>query len=123
MNPNAVDSTSSVAVQITAQPTNKVRAALNNAGPLAGVLAGAIASYGNDQIREVMLELIPALQDKPNATNFFIFVAVTALVWFATIGRGQQAAYNVLDAPNQPIATTPQAAAGALPVGPMPRPG
>jgi hypothetical protein len=112
------ETTSNVATQITGQPTNKVRAALDQAAPLAAVLAGAIASYGNDKIREVMLELVPYLQTRPAATNFFIFVAVTALVWFATQWRGRAAAYDVLDAPNQPIATTPQAAPAALPVAP-----
>jgi uncharacterized membrane protein YeiH len=114
MNPNPGGPASTVAVQITSQPTNKVRAALDQAAPLGAVLAGAIAGYGNDKIRTVLIELVPYLQAKPNAVDFLIFVSVTALVWFAVNWRGKAAAYPVLDAPNQPIATEPQPVPAAL---------
>lgn len=93
-----------VAIQTDPQPTNKVSAASNTAGGIAGVLAGVMTVYGGDAIRETLsvLPIGPKLQD------LIVFAVVAVAGFYASKLGGQAAAYNVLDKPNvalQPVTT------------------
>ena len=94
--------TAPVAVQATSEPTRKLAAGTTAAGAIAGVLAGILAAYGGDAIKEVLAStsLGPAMQ------NLIVMMVVGVATWLATKYGGQAAAYNVLDKPNIPIATT-----------------
>jgi len=90
-----------IAVQDSAQPTNKVAAASNAAGGVAAVVAGVMAAYGGDAIREIMG---PLAQQYPSATTLVVLMATGVAAYYATKFGGQAAAYNVLDKPNVPLA-------------------
>lgn len=97
---DAPASTASVAVQKSAQPTNKVAAAATAGGSIGGIIAGAMTLYGDGAIREVLA----ALPIGEKTTDLLVFVIVSAAVYLGTKYGGQAAAYNVLDKPNVPLA-------------------
>lgn len=102
--------TAPVAVQTSDSPTNKLAAGVTVAGGLGAVIAGALASYGSEAIRDVLTEVLPVLATKPAATNMIVFLGVTVAAFFANRQAGLAAGFNVLDAPNRPLqiaSTTP----------------
>lgn len=100
--------TSSVAVQTTSDPTNKLAAGTTAAAGVGAVIAGALASYGNDAIRDVITEVLPGMAAKSATTNFVIFMIVTVAAYAANKWSGLKAGYNVLDKPNVPLSLTPR---------------
>lgn len=92
-----------VAIQTSDAPTNKLAAGTTAAAGVGALIAGALASYGNEAIRDVLTELLPALVAKPAAVNMFVFLLVTVASYFANKQAGLRAGYNVLDAPNKPL--------------------
>lgn len=89
-----------IAVQDSAQPTNKVAAASNAAGGVAAVVAGVMAAYGGDAIREL---LGPMAATYPAATTLIVLIVTGLASFYATKFGGQAAAFNVLDKPNVPL--------------------
>lgn len=92
-----------VAEQATDEPTNKLAAGTTASAGVGAVIAGAIAGYGSEAIRDVLMEVVPALAAKAATTNFLVFIGVTVAAYVASKYGGQAAAFNVLDKPNIPL--------------------
>ena len=89
-----------IARQASSQPTNKVRAASNVGGALAGVMAGVMTAFGGP----ALMELMGVWGTSHPSTAALLVASVAALAsWVAGKYGGQQAAYNVLDKPNIPL--------------------
>jgi hypothetical protein len=100
-----------IAVQESAQPTNKVAASTNASGSVAAVVAGVMAAYGGDAIREVMGAVATT---HPDGTNLVVMLVTGIAAFYATKLGGRAAAYNVLDKPNVPlVAASPTPPKGA----------
>lgn len=92
-----------VAIQTSERPTNKLTAGTTAAAGLGAVIAGALAGYGGEALRDVMIEIVPQLAKMPAAVNLFVFLGVTVAAFFANRKAGLAAGYNVLDAPNHAL--------------------
>lgn len=97
-----------IAVQSTSEPTNKLAAGTTAAAGVGAVIAGALAGYGNEAIRDVLVEVLPVMAAKAATTNFIVFIVVTLAAYFANKQAGLRAGYNVLDKPNVPVALAPR---------------
>jgi hypothetical protein len=103
-----VPPTSTVAVQTSPQPTNKVAAATTAAGGAGVLITGAMVTWGGPAIIEILgVEWTAA---HPASTQIIVAV-VSGLVALLIPVIGRYAAYNVLDAPNVAMApvTSPTA--------------
>lgn len=101
------DMTAPVAVQATSEPTNKLVAGTNAAAGVGAVIAGVLAAYGGEAIKEVWPALVPTALEGPAFTNLVVMGLVGVATFYATRASGRAAAYNVMDKPNIPIATAP----------------
>jgi hypothetical protein len=90
-----------VAVQTGAEPTNKVAAATNAAGGIAGIVAGTLAAYGGPAIVEFLGAWATT---HPAGTQLVVLLVTGVAAGIATKYAGRSASYNVLDAPNVPMA-------------------
>lgn len=90
-----------IAVQTQPEPTNKVAAASNAAGSLAAVLAGVMTGYAGPAITELAGEWG---KGHPNTLQLGIAMIAALAAYVATKAGARAAAYNVLDAPNVPMA-------------------
>jgi uncharacterized membrane protein YeiH len=99
--------TAPVAVQIYEEPTNKLDAGTTASAGVGAVIAGALAAYGSEALRDVLVEILPAMAAKEATTNFVIFLVVTVAAYFANKQAGLKAGYNVLDKPNRPLELAP----------------
>ena len=89
-----------IAVQSSGQPTNKVRAASNVGGALAGVMAGVMTAFGGPAIMELMGEWG---MSHPSTAALLVATVAALASWVAGKYGGQTAAFNVLDKPNIPL--------------------
>lgn len=110
--------TASIAVQTTTEPTNKLAAGTTAAASVGAVIAGALAAYGNEAIRDVIVEVLPGMAAKAATTNFIVFMMVTVAAYVANKYAGLRAGYNVLDRPNVPLAAAPRPVAPLTPTTP-----
>lgn len=94
------DESLDIAVQSGSEPTNKVAAASNASGGIAGVVAGVMAVYGADALREI---LGPLATTHPAATTLIVLTVTSTAAFYATQLGGRAAAFNVLDKPNVPL--------------------
>lgn len=92
-----------VAQQATNEPTRKLSIGTTASAGVGAVIAGALASYGNEAIREVLIEVVPSIATKAATANFIIFLVVTVAAYVANKSAGLGAGYNVLDKPNIPL--------------------
>ena len=90
-----------VAVQASAQPSNKVAAASNAAGSLAAVLAGVMTGYAGPALTELAGEWG---KTHPSTLQLGIALVAALAAYIATRAGARAAAYNVLDKPNVPLA-------------------
>jgi hypothetical protein len=90
-----------IAVQDSAQPTNKVAAATNASGGIAAVVASIMAAYGGPAIVEALGEFATT---NPSGTAFAVMLVTGVASFYAAKLGGQAAAFNVLDKPNVPLA-------------------
>jgi hypothetical protein len=100
-----------VAVQTGPEPTNKVAAATNAAGGIAGIITGIMAAYGGPAIVEMLGAWATT---HPAATQFLVVLITGVAGWLATLYGGRIASYNVLDAPNVPMAPVTSPTAGDI---------
>lgn len=89
-----------VAVQASAEPTNKVAAASNAAGSFAAVIGGVMAAYGGPAMTELMGEWGKA---HPSTAALGVMLVTSLASFYAVKYGGRAAAYNVLDKPNVPL--------------------
>jgi hypothetical protein len=103
---------STVAEQMTPQPTNKVQAAGTAAGAIGAVLLAA-ASFVGPALEET---LSPHMG--PQMLALVVAAVSSAIGYFGLKYGSQAAAFNVLDAPNKPL----YSAAPTTPATPAARP-
>lgn len=108
--------TAPVAVQVYPQPTNKLAVGTTASASFGALLAGALAGYGNEALRNVLVEVIPSLAQKSATLDFLVFVLVTVAGFYGGKQLGLKAGWHVLDKPNVPL--EPVAAPVAIPVTP-----
>jgi hypothetical protein len=94
-----------LAEQTTMAPTNKVVAATNMAGTIAGIVTGTMAAYGGPAILELLDKAWAA--SHPNAAQLIVLLITGVAGGLATKFGGKAAAFNVLDKVNRPIGDQP----------------
>lgn len=94
-----------LAEQTSNAPTNKVVAATNVAGTIAGIVTGTMAAYGGPAILE-MLNKDWSLTH-PNAAQLIVLLITGVAGGLATKFGGKAAAFNVYDKVNRPLGDRP----------------